>query len=64
MGEIINFRRAKKAKSRAAKESEASVNRVRFGTPRAEREINLARSEKAHSDLEGSKLDSDKPRDA
>jgi|RhiMethySRZTD1v2_1073278.scaffolds.fasta_scaffold575471_2 hypothetical protein len=64
MGEIINFRRAKKAKRRVAKEGEASVNRARFGTHKAERDINLARSEKAHSDLEGNKLDPDKPHDA
>jgi len=63
MAEIINLRRAKKQKGRAAKENKASLNRVRFGTPKAERKVTLARSEKASADLEGKKLDPDKPLD-
>jgi hypothetical protein len=61
MAEIINLRRAKKRKGRAAKEREASLNRVRFGTPKAQEKVNLARSEKERTDLEGKKLDPDKP---
>ena len=34
MADIINFRRARKAKARAEKEAEASENRARFGRPR------------------------------
>ena len=63
MAEIINLRRAKKRKERAAKEGEASLNRVRFGTPKAQRKVTLARSEKERSDLEAKKLDPDKPLD-
>jgi len=61
MGEIVNLRRAKKQKARAAKEKDASLNRVRFGTPKSEEKVTLARSEKERTDLEGKKLDPDKP---
>ena len=63
MAEIVNFRRAKKTRGRAAKEREASLNRVRSGTPKAQRKVTLARSQKQRSDLEGKKLDPDKPLD-
>lgn len=39
MGEIVNLRRARKAKVRAASAEEAAANRVRFGQSRAEREL-------------------------
>jgi hypothetical protein len=61
MAEIINLRRAKKQKARAAKEREAASNRARFGTPKAHQKVTLARSEKDRAALEGKKLDSDKP---
>jgi hypothetical protein len=61
MAELINLRRAKKAKTRAAKERQASLNRVHFGTPKSERKVNSARSEKERTDLEAKKLDPDKP---
>ncbi len=61
MAEIVNLRRAKKQKARAAKEREADVNRVRFGTPKSQEKVNSARSDKARTDLEGKKLDPDKP---
>jgi hypothetical protein len=63
MAEIINLRRAKKAKARAEKEREASVNRALHGTPTALRKINSARSKKDSADLEAKKLDPDKPLD-
>jgi len=61
MGEIVNLRRAKKAKARSAKEKDAAANRVRFGTPKSQEKVNSARSEKDRTDLEGKKLDPDKP---
>jgi hypothetical protein len=61
MAEIVNLRRLKKQKARAEKEKDAEVNRVRFGTPKSEQRVNSARSEKARTDLEGKKLDPDKP---
>ncbi len=60
MAEIVNLRGAKKQKARTAKETDASLNRVRFGTPKSQEKVNSARSEKARTDLEGKKLDPDK----
>jgi hypothetical protein len=61
MAEIVNLRRARKQKARTAKEQQASLNRVRFGTPKSEQKVNSARSEKERTDLEAKKLDPDKP---
>jgi len=61
MAEIVNLRRAKKQMARAAKERDADINRVRFGTPKSQEKVNSARSDKERSDLEGKKLDPDKP---
>jgi hypothetical protein len=61
MAEIVNLRRARKQKARTAKERQASLNRVRFGTPKSEQKVNSARSEKERADLEAKKLDPDKP---
>jgi hypothetical protein len=59
MAEIVNLKRAKKAKARAAKEDEAAANRVRFGTPKQLRELTKARSEKAARDLDAGRLEDD-----
>ncbi len=61
MAEIVNLRRVKKQKTRAIKERDASLNRVRFGTSKSQERVNSARSEKARTDLKGKKLDPDKP---
>jgi hypothetical protein len=61
MAEIVNLRRVKKQKARAAKELEAASNRARFGTAKSEQKVTLARSEKERTTLEGKKLDPDKP---
>jgi hypothetical protein len=57
MGDVVNLRRAKKAKARADKEAGAAANRALFSTPRATRAITTARSEKEKADLAGKKLD-------
>ncbi len=38
MGDIVNLRRARKAKARATAADEAAANRVRFGLSHAERQ--------------------------
>ena len=60
MGELINLRRARKAKARAAAQDAALENRAVFGTPKHARELTKARSEKERRDLEGSRLEPDK----
>ena len=57
MAEIINLRKARKAKARAAKEKLAGDNRVAFGTPTALKDLNAARREKAQRDLDGHRRD-------
>jgi hypothetical protein len=63
MAEIVNLRRARKAKSRADAEQKAAENRTRFGRSKAERE-----SAKANTVLDTRRLDahrrrSDEPED-
>lgn len=50
MAEIVNLRRARKAKARADKEAVAAENRVRFGRPAHERKLtNSLEQKRKHS---------------
>ena len=60
MGDIVNLKRARKEKARNAKAAEAAENRIRHGTPKRERDVTKARSEKAGAELEAHRLKSDK----
>ena len=55
MGEIVNLKLARKRKAREVKEVEASANRAKFGTPKAQRKLT-----EAEQDLELKRLDSHK----
>jgi hypothetical protein len=44
--EIINLRKARKAKQRREAEARAEENRAKFGRAKAEREANLAEKER------------------
>ena len=55
--EIVNLRRARKAKGRAEKEREADANRARHGVAKPVRDLAKARAEKAASAIEAHKLD-------
>ncbi len=44
MSQIVNLRRARKEKTRAAKEERAEENRVKFGAPKKERTLAKARN--------------------
>jgi hypothetical protein len=55
MAEIINLKRAKKAKARAEKEQHAAENRAKTLTPKASREIEKKSWEKILRDVEGNK---------
>jgi hypothetical protein len=57
MADIVNLRRTRKNKARAAKEKHAEQNRVKFGTPKPLKELNAARSEKAGRDLDAHRRD-------
>lgn len=55
-GEIINLKRARKAKARTAREAEADANRLRFGRTKAERQLSSAKDELAARRLDGHRL--------
>lgn len=55
MGEIVNLRRARKTKARAAATDEAAANRTKFGQSRAQRDAAQA----AHA-AEARRLDAHK----
>jgi len=57
MAEIINLKRARKAKDRAEKDKTAQANRIAHGTPRALRNLAGARKDKAEKGLSGHKLE-------
>jgi len=59
MGEIVNLRRARKAKRRAAEEQRAAERRAKFMTPKSQRDLEKARTEKRLHDLAGHKQDDD-----
>jgi len=57
VAEIVNLRRARKAKTRADKDRTAEAKRAKFGTAKSERDLAKARAEKDQHNLESSKLD-------
>lgn len=57
MAEIVNLRRARKAKARAEAETTAAENRARFGRPAAERKLEAARDELAGKRHAGHRLE-------
>lgn len=57
MAEIVNLRRARKARARAEARTGADANALRHGTPKALRSLAEARREKAARDLEAHRRD-------
>lgn len=55
MGDVVNLRRARKQKARAAEEVKADANRLRFGATAADRRV-----ERAQAELEARRLDGHK----
>ena len=60
MADLINLRRARKAKAKAEKDKVADANRTRHGTPKAVKKLAEARAKKAEQTLAGHKLEPDK----
>jgi hypothetical protein len=60
VAEIVNLRRARKARGRAEKEREAEASRVKHGTPKAAHDLARARADKQARDLDARRLDRDK----
>ena len=59
MGEIINLRLARKAKSRNDAEKAAGENRLKFGRSKSERILAGRRAEQDERKLDGHKLSTD-----
>jgi hypothetical protein len=57
MAEIINLRRARKAKSRKDKAAQAEANRVRHGVAKSVRDLAKARREKDERAADAHKLE-------
>jgi hypothetical protein len=58
MAELINLRRARKARAKAQKEKTAQANRVLHGTPKALRNLAKVSKNKADEALSEQKLES------
>ncbi|MBL8544108.1 MAG: DUF4169 family protein [Hyphomonadaceae bacterium] len=59
MGEVVNLRRARKAKQRSEADAAAAENRASFGRSKAEKEQTNAEREAASRKLDGHKRDDD-----
>ena len=59
MGDIINLRTARKARSRAVSEAKASANRLLHGRTRAEKEAEQAERQRLDRTLDGAKREQD-----
>lgn len=57
MGEVINLRRARKARARVAAATTAAANRAAFGRTKAERDTAAAEADRHARLLDGAKRD-------
>ena len=57
MAEIVNLRRARKAKARAGAAKEADENRIRHGSGKAASKLEKARTAKNARNIDAQKLD-------
>jgi hypothetical protein len=59
MAEIINLRRARKSKARAAAEADAGAKRIAFGRRKDEEQLTKTLNDAAERRLDGHKRDDD-----
>ena len=59
MAELINLRRARKAREKAEKEKTAEANRALHGTPKHLRKLSGLQKDKAEQRLSGHRLEKD-----
>lgn len=55
MGDIVNFRQARKGLVRKQAEQQAAENRAKFGRSKAEKQRDMAEQERLHKELDGAK---------
>ncbi|MBL8587402.1 MAG: DUF4169 family protein [Methylobacteriaceae bacterium] len=58
-GEVVNLRRARKAKARAAAERQAAENRALHGRTKLEKRASAAEAERAARRLDGHRIGAD-----
>ena len=63
MAEIINLRKARKAKARAEKEEKAAENRLKHGRPKAERSLTEASKDLLDRKLDAHRREDDDPKE-
>lgn len=56
-GEIVNLRKARKARARSEAEARAAENRILFGRTKAERKAIEAEQDRARRTIEGHRLE-------
>lgn len=56
MGDVVNLRRARKAKARADDKAQAAANRAAFGRTKAEKAADRQERERMTEVLDGAKL--------
>jgi hypothetical protein len=61
VSDIVNLNKARKAKARADALAKAAENRIKFGRPKSQTELERKRREKAARELEGNRRDPEKP---
>lgn len=54
---VVNLNKARKAKARASKRTQADANSVKFGRSKPQKKIERATREKAKRELDGLKLE-------
>ena len=59
MSEPVNLNRFRKARSKADAKTQASENRVKFGLTKTQKKLEAALRDKAASNLDSAKRDSD-----
>jgi ApbE superfamily uncharacterized protein (UPF0280 family) len=57
MGDVVNLRRARKARQRADREATAAANRVAFGRDKIERRETALKNAQAERSLDGHRRD-------
>jgi hypothetical protein len=57
MGDLINFRKARKTAERSLHEQHAAANRLQHGRSKAERTLEAARKVKVRHDLDQHRVD-------
>jgi hypothetical protein len=60
MAEIVNLRRARKAKARGEKDHEAEVNRVKHGVAKSTRDLAKTRAEKDRRSIDAQRIEEEK----